>query len=82
MHVAAMLDFDLGLTKVPPSFCVGEPISGGVPDDLSECELRISDLEIKWNVSQISVVSTVSVVVIATGHKTVAMMCVCTNQVV
>ncbi len=37
-----MLDFDLELTEVPPSFPVGLPPSGGIPDDVSDCELRNS----------------------------------------
>ncbi len=45
-----MLDFDLGLTEVPPSFQVGVPTSGGVPDDVSDCELGLTS-EIKWNLT-------------------------------
>ncbi len=42
-----MLDFDLGLTKVPLSFPVGFPTSGGIPDDVSDSEILTS--KIKWN---------------------------------
>ncbi len=38
-----MLDFDLGLTDVPPSSPVGFLTSGGVPDDTSDCELGNSN---------------------------------------
>ncbi len=38
-----MLDFELGLTEVPPSFPVRFPTSGGIPDDVSDCELGNSD---------------------------------------
>ncbi len=38
-----MLDFDLRLTEVPPSVPVGFLTSGGVPDDVSDCELGNSD---------------------------------------
>ncbi len=45
MHGAATLDFDLRRTEVPPSFPVGFPNSGGVPDDVSDCELGNSDFQ-------------------------------------
>ncbi len=45
MHGAALLDFDLGLTEVPPSFPVGFPTPGGVPNDVSDCELGNSDFQ-------------------------------------
>ncbi len=38
-----MLDFDLDLTEVSPSFPVGILTSGGIPDDVSDCELGNSN---------------------------------------
>ncbi len=45
MHGAAMLGSGLGHTEVPPSFWVGVLTSGGVPDDVSECDLGNSDFQ-------------------------------------
>ncbi len=39
----AMLDFNLTLTELPPSFRVRVPTSWGVPDDVSGCQLGNSD---------------------------------------
>ncbi len=40
-----MLDFVPGVTEVPLSFQVGVLTSGGVPEDLSNCELGYSDFQ-------------------------------------
>ncbi len=44
IHGVAILDFELEVTEVPLSFQVGVLTSGGVPDDVSNCELGSSDL--------------------------------------
>ncbi len=40
-----MSGFDLGFTKVPLSFRIGVPASGGVCDDISNRELENSDFQ-------------------------------------
>ncbi len=53
MHGAAILDFEVGVGEVLPTFQVGNLTSGGVPAVISDWEVGISKfpvaIEFKWN---------------------------------
>ncbi len=44
MHEAAILDFEVGVGEVLPTFRVGNPTSGGVPVEISDKELGNSKM--------------------------------------
>ncbi len=47
MHGAAMLDFEVGVDEVLPTFQVGNPTSGGAPVKIFNWELGNSDFRVQ-----------------------------------
>ncbi len=51
MHGAAILDFEVGVGEVLPTFWVGNLTLGGVPFEISDWELRNSDFRVQMELT-------------------------------